>query len=254
MSEGQHSGLTTAPAVKGATAMREQDWLACSDPKGMVEFVGEKASDRKKRLFTVACCRRIWSLMADNRSQMAVEVAERFADGLANRRERKAAIETALAAREDADAAARQASADGDEKQWGGFNAAFAAMIAVSSRGYDPWDAANAAGYAVEFLTGTPKDVEHVAQVAFVLDIFDNPFRPALLNAAWQTPTVLALAPAAYENRILPAGTLEPARLAVLADALEEAGCDDADILSHCRQRGVHVRGCWLLDLLLGKE
>src|SRR4051812_9177737 len=107
--------------------------------------------------------------MADSRSTMAVEVAERFADGLANRRERKGAIHVALAAREDADAAARRASPEGDEKQWGGFNAAFAAMIAVNLRGFDPWDAANAAGYAVEFLTGTPKDAEHVAQVAFVL-------------------------------------------------------------------------------------
>ena len=79
--------LTTAPAVKGATTMREQDWQARTDPKRMVEFVTEKASDRKKRLFTVACCRRIWSLMSDSRSTMAVEVAERFADGLANRRE-----------------------------------------------------------------------------------------------------------------------------------------------------------------------
>ncbi len=234
--------------------MREQDWLARTDPKGMVEFVCEKASDRKKRLFAVACCRRIWFLMADHRSQMAVEIAERFADGMANRRERKAAIESALAAKEDADAAARKASADGDEKQWGGFNAAFAAMIAGNLRGYDPWDAANAAGYAVEFLTGTPKDAEHVAQVAFVLDIFGNPFRPVPLNAAWQTPTVLALATAVSDNRILPAGTLEPARLAVLADALEEADCTNDAILNHLREPRGHVRGCWAVDLLLGKE
>src|SRR5436309_3316172 len=91
----------TAPAVKGAMAMREQDWLAGTDPKEMAEFVDEKASDRKKRLFAAACCRRIWSLMTDHRSQRAVEVAERFADGLANRSERQAAIEGALAAREE---------------------------------------------------------------------------------------------------------------------------------------------------------
>jgi hypothetical protein len=57
-----------------------------------------------------------------------------------------------------------------------------------------------------------------------------------------------ALATAASDNRILPAGTLEPARLAVLADALEEAGCDNADILNHLRNSGPHVRGCWAVD------
>jgi hypothetical protein len=64
---------------------------------------------------------------------------------------------------------------------------------------------------------------------------------------------VVALARAAYDQRELPAGTLDPARLAVQADALEEAGCTDADILNHCRRPGVHVRGCWAVDLLLGK-
>lgn len=73
-----------------------------------------------------------------------------------------------------------------------------------------------------------------------IRELFGNPFRPVSLDAAWQTPTVLALATAAYDNRILPAGTLEPARLNVLADALEEAGCDSADILNHCRQPGEH--------------
>jgi len=71
---------------------------------------------------------------------------------------------------------------------------------------------------------------------------------------AWLTPTVLSLAQAAYDNRIIPAGMLDNARLIVLADALEDAGCDNADILNHCRHLGEHVRGCWLVDLLLGKQ
>ena len=87
-----------------------------------------------------------------------------------------------------------------------------------------------------------------------VRDIFGNPFRPVPLNPAWRTPTVTAVATAAYEERHLPAGTLAPERLAVLADALEDVGCDSADILSHLRGSGPHVRGCWVVDLLLGKE
>jgi hypothetical protein len=80
------------------------------------------------------------------------------------------------------------------------------------------------------------------------------PFRPVALDLAWRTPIVTALATAAYEDRHMPAGTLDPDRLAVLADALEDAGCDNGDILSHLRGPGPHVRGCWVLDLLLGKE
>ena len=62
------------------------------------------------------------------------------------------------------------------------------------------------------------------------------------------------MATAAYEVRTLPAGTLDPDRLAILADALEDAGCTNADVLDHCRGAGPHVRGCWVVDLLLGKS
>jgi hypothetical protein len=91
-------------------------------------------------------------------------------------------------------------------------------------------------------------------RAALVRDVFGNPFRAASLDPAWLTPDVLSLAQAAYEERTLPAGTLDPARLALLADALEDAGCGDADILSHLRGEGPHVRGCWAVDLCLGRE
>jgi predicted DNA-binding WGR domain protein len=74
------------------------------------------------------------------------------------------------------------------------------------------------------------------------------------LDAKLRSRDVLALAQAAYEERIMPSGELDPARLAVLSDALEEAGCDNPDILAHLRSLGPHVRGCWVVDLLLGKE
>jgi hypothetical protein len=92
-------------------------------------------------------------------------------------------------------------------------------------------------------------------QRRLILDIFNLlPFHPTSIEPVWKTPTVVSLAQAAYENRILPVGTLEPASLAVLADALEDEGCTNSDMLNHCRQPGEHVRGCWVLDLLLGKE
>jgi len=94
-------------------------------------------------------------------------------------------------------------------------------------------------------------------QASFLRDIFGNPFRPVTLTPAvlaWNDATVVHLAQAAYEERQMPAGTLDNTRLAVLADALEEAGCTDVDILGHLRGTGPHVRGCWPVDLCLGES
>ncbi len=84
--------------------------------------------------------------------------------------------------------------------------------------------------------------------------VVGNPFRTITLDPAWLTRTVLGLAPVAYESRSLPSGTLDNLRLAILADALEDAGCHNAALLNHCRQPEDHVRGCWVLDALLTKE
>jgi hypothetical protein len=84
--------------------------------------------------------------------------------------------------------------------------------------------------------------------------VFPSPFRGVSVNHAWLTDEVGTMARSAYTERHLPSGQLDPDRLAVLSDALEEAGCDDEDILSHLRSPGPHVRGCWALDLLRGKE
>ncbi len=88
--------------------------------------------------------------------------------------------------------------------------------------------------------------LEKVEQVRLIRDIFSNPFRPIAADSAWLTPAVIAIAAAIYAERAFD-------RLPVLADALEEAGCTNADVLLHCRQPGEHVRGCWVVDLMLGK-
>jgi hypothetical protein len=91
--------------------------------------------------------------------------------------------------------------------------------------------------------------VEYLAHCQLLRDILGNPFRQVTLNPAWQTSTVTALAQAIYTDRAFD-------RLPILADALEDAGCDNADILNHCRQPSPteHVRGCWVVDLVLGKS
>jgi hypothetical protein len=90
--------------------------------------------------------------------------------------------------------------------------------------------------------------------VALFREVAGNPFRPVAVDPAWRAPSVGTLAQTTYEERELPSGHLDLARLAVLADALEEAGCTDEAILTHLRSPGPHVRGCWVLDRLLAKE
>ncbi|MCE9566408.1 MAG: hypothetical protein K8U57_30660 [Planctomycetes bacterium] len=79
-------------------------------------------------------------------------------------------------------------------------------------------------------------------------DIFRNPFRPVVFSPEWQTSTAVAIAQGMYESRDFSA-------MPILADALQDAGCDNDDILTHCRNaNATHVRGCWVVDLVLGKE
>src|SRR5262249_16392384 len=105
-----------------------------------------------------------------------------------------------------------------------------------------------ATAHYVARLTGRPDELGHFC--AFVRCAFGNPFRPAAVDPGWLSNnggTAVKLAPAIYH---------QPAfdRLPVLADALEDVGCHDADIFAHCRQPGVHARGCWVVDCLLGKN
>jgi hypothetical protein len=113
----------------------------------------------------------------------------------------------------------------------------------------DPGRALATAGGGVR----RPARLPPAGQCAVVREIAGNPFRPAPLGPAWLTADASALAQAAYDERGLPSGELDPERLAILADALEEAGCTDQTVLDHLRSSGPHVRGCWALDLILGK-
>ncbi|QEL14637.1 hypothetical protein [Limnoglobus roseus] len=85
-----------------------------------------------------------------------------------------------------------------------------------------------------------------MAQCDLIRDIFGNPFRPVTFSPSWLTPTVVGLAGGIYADRAFD-------RLPILADALQDAGCEDVDVLSHCRGDGPHARGCWVVDGVLGK-
>ena len=90
-------------------------------------------------------------------------------------------------------------------------------------------------------------DVPDDFRTSILRCIFGNPFRPITLDASWLTPTVMLLALAIYHDRGFE-------RMPVLGDALEEAGCTNGDILDHCRQTGQHAKGCFVVDLILGKS
>jgi hypothetical protein len=99
----------------------------------------------------------------------------------------------------------------------------------------------------LEMLSDEPNARRLKRLVSVCRDIFGNPFRQVAVESDWLTSNVVALARQMYEGR-------DFAAMPILADALQDAGCDNDDILTHCRGDGPHVRGCWVVDLILGKE
>jgi hypothetical protein len=218
--------------------MDEREWLACVDPRRMLEFLWGKVSDRKLRLFACAYCTAVRATEHLGPGS-AVAVAERYADGLAGNQD--------LAS----------------ERRGHPFPDNYSEWVLAPSAYEGAWrpvdwltEALHLMKIDSDALCHCPMPLDEVVErsVLFLRDVFGNPFRSVALDPCWRTPTVLALAQAAYDNRTLPAGTLDPDRLAVLADALEEAGCTDAEMLGHLRGPGPHVRGCWPVDLLLDKK
>jgi hypothetical protein len=258
--------------------MTEGPWVACQDPQRMLESLRGKASDRQLRLFACACARRVWHWLDDERSRRAVDVAEHFADGLATDEESQAAWDAAFydvvrphlcGCLHAARAAALTALGKLAGRTWlaraahGAEAAAFAVAEAAGKEPTRPGGPGEAGyGPARWPVNQRPKWVavealqEGARQADLLRDICGNPFRPPPIDPcllAWNDGLVIKLARASYDDRLLPSGHLDPARLAVLADALEEAGAD-AGLLRHLRAEGPHVRGCFLIDALLDKS
>jgi hypothetical protein len=192
----------------------EQEWLQCTDPLSMLNFLLGKVDSRKLRLFACACTR----LIGERRQiehHRVVEVGERYADKLATsqevEQERLRVLQTpaysgfALTVWEDI------------EKS----------IVSIFGHEYNLWDKEQ--------------------YVPIARDIFGNPFRPVKIDNRWLTSTVIDLASAIYAERAFD-------RMGVLCDALMDAGCNSDEIIAHCRASGPHVRGCWVIDLLLGKS
>jgi hypothetical protein len=225
--------------------MIESEWLTCGDPEPMLRHLGCKAGERKRRLFACACCRRAWHLLAGYSIRQAVETAERYAD--------KAASETEL---EDASDCAEVVFRSCNTKAGG--HAAAHAVVSTTASGLD---ASRTAVFAAQGIVN-PKniaepseceraglDTEGAEQTSVLRDIVGNPFHSVAIEPSWLTwqgGVVPKMAQAIYESRIFN-------RMPALANALERAGCTNEEILAHCRSGSDHVRGCWVVDLLLGK-
>jgi hypothetical protein len=209
--------------------MTEAEWLACTDPHQMVRFLKYgKGSDRQLRLFGCACCRQVWDLLTEECFRDAVEIAEQFADGQVGSSELAEARGVCEASLDRKKLASVMDPRD-------------RTFVAAFSCTRNPRAAAR--GPLGVFTDETQRRWE----LQLLRDIFGNPFRPVSVDPFWLTPSVVAVARTIYEDRRFE-------DMPILADALEEAGCNDADILGHCRGPGPHVRGCWTVDLLLGKE
>jgi hypothetical protein len=223
----------------------EQEWLTGTNLYALTEFLRTrhhanrtKAGRRKLRLVGCACCRYAWHLFADEPECSALVLeAERFADAGGNRR-RLARLDAALPVPQSAGL---------------GFHlfAVHAARFVADS---------NVVIASLAVAQTVAQGLRHVAahsavseltddrQAAILRDIFGNPFRPVAFSTEWRTDTAVTLARQLYESGNFSA-------MPILADALQDAGCDNDDVLNHCRDANqLHVRGCWIVDLLLGKE
>lgn len=224
--------------------MGEAEWQACTNPDRMLAFLRGKASDRKLRLFAVACVRQVWRKLREERERRAVQAAELYADGrldLDALREARRAVSVGV---RWTHGAARAAQATTRDAAWA------AARQAQHEAIQEVWLARG--GWETEKRV---KGAAQLAQCDLFRDLFGPlPFRPVSVASDWLSASVVSLAQAAYGERDLPSGHLDASRLAILADALEESGCTDTAFLGHLRKPATHARGCWALDLLLGEK
>lgn len=252
----------------------ETEWLECISPEPMLAQPECPVSMRKKRLFACACVRRIWPLLIDARLREAVELAERSADGKASARavqqelllvgllreelqeaEERQATWTARARRAAAQAVEALLPANGPlleapRDPHEPPDVVTATRIArTAARAAEAQREQSVAPPATPSRAGMSRPLESLDAVDLIHEIFGNPFRPVTVDPAWlawNNHAIVKLARVSYDEhgRDLP----------ILADALEEAGCAETTILGHCRESREHVRGCWVVDALLGMK
>ena len=201
--------------------MTEAEWAACRDPAQLLDYHRMKRDPRRLRLLAVACVRAVVPADAPALVAEVLDVVERYADGVATRAE-------FLAARK----AVRRSAGDGHP-----------AVLLLRNLTDDAMEGMTLTIWKARQLAGPEGGA---LECGLNRCVFGNPYRPTAFDPAWRTETVVALARGVHADRAFE-------RLPVLADALEDAGCTDADVLAHSRAAGPHARGCWVIDGLLGR-
>jgi hypothetical protein len=237
--------------------MTEAEWFGRTNPQKMLTFLRGRASDRKLRLFALACIRP-FRFLVNAETRGALALAERFADGLATNDERKQARKRIF----DPDRRVKASAADrrGLSKEcvrWtlarrpycAAFKAAECArelgVLGNSDRQADALEKTQC-GWKTSDWTSVVRE-QVILQVNILHDLFDAQFRPMTFDANWRTAEVLDIALAIYDEHAFD-------RLPALADSLAAAGCDNEELLAHCRNGKPHYRGCWAVDLVLDKS
>ncbi len=238
--------------------MTEAEWLTSPSPFDLLEAAWRTAGERKTRLFACACARTVWHLVGDNQ-HAAIEAAERHAEGLADwdslATHRAAnmgvAAGTARTAAEEAIRAATEIMRPPYQPTISYAEIERVRMVAAGLLVDDGPDPAE-----LELMIPPPTrepPADFLPRLCGLARCVFAPFHAPAPAPTWRTPEVRRIALAAYEGRALPSGHLDALHLNVLADALTDAGCDDVAMLDHLRSSGSHVRGCWALDLALGR-
>lgn len=212
--------------------MTEEEWLNCIDHDTILFWLDKQSSARKLRLFCCACVRRIWRQLDDaEASRRAVELTEWFVEDQATQEELATVQKRA-----------NDVTGSTHKKQNAQRAAAWCASAVV-----DAASIARSVAWASIYASHKSHRREKAAQAALLREVFGNPFRPVALDPHWLTTDVRALAAGIYADRAFD-------RMPILADALQDAGCTNEEVLSHCRDTTLaHIRGCWVVDLLLGK-
>jgi hypothetical protein len=221
--------------------MTEAEWLAATDSERQ-KWLNRQTDLRKHHLYALACLPAIAHYVRDTRLVAAITT-------LAEHVEERSSAVALYEAWEAASDAQSEMLSDPSEQRW--YHITLAASYAVTAAAEsEPILVAQTAGHCREVLRlangSEAMRTEAAAQADLLRCIFANPFRPVAFDPRWRSETAVALAAAIYEARTFD-------RMPILADALEEAGCDHADLLAHCRGPGPHARGCWAVDLVLGK-
>lgn len=218
--------------------MNAARWEAEPDPSQLIRGLRAPVSPRKQRLLMCALARHLWTVLPAE-GRRAVGVAERLADGRCDEAERAAAYEAAggglSAIYTQADCIPAKALESGDLDYF--FHDAVDSVTRV----------ADAEGRFIPEMPAARVAAEHAAVCRLIRDVFGNPYQPVALAPTWRTTAVVELAAGMYESA-------DFGPMPVLADALEDAGCTNPALPAHCRDAGSHVRGCWVVDLVLGKS